>query len=441
MDYRDLYDGIEEQIKLPNGTYVTPINLDNGATTPPLKSVTSIIQDNIANYGPIARGVGPKGEYCTMMFSKARDTILNFFGLEDCNTHTVIYTKSDTEALNILANVLIKDKEDMILTTRMEHHANDLPFRCVGKVEYVDVDELGRIHLDDIEEKLNNANGKIKVVTVTGASNVTGYTTPIHDIAKLAHKYNAIIIVDGAQLVAHKAVDMKGNNKDEMIDFFTFSAHKAYAPFGSGAIVGLKEYLNNSQPFLSGGGCVSGVFDQSVIWSSIPERYEGGTQNFFGVIAMAQALEDLQNIGFDNIEAHERELKNYMINSMKNMNNVIMYGDDNNTDDRLGVITFNIKKMNYEAVAVNMANERGISLRCGKFCAHPYVYRLLGVSDSDAYRDIVSGESFYGMVRASLGLYNTIEEVDIFLEQLEYITNIVRRKYRRYSKPIGRIRF
>ncbi|RDY27312.1 aminotransferase class V-fold PLP-dependent enzyme [Romboutsia weinsteinii] len=441
MDYRHLYDGIEDKIKLANGESVTSINFDNGATTPPLKSVTKLIQDNIKNYGPIARGVGAKGEYCTTMFERARETILKFFGLKGSNSYTVIYTKSDTEGLNILANVLIKDKEDMILTTRMEHHANDLPFRRVGKVVHVDVDELGRINIDNIEDELIKANGKIKVVTVTGASNVTGYLNPIHEIAKIAHKYNALIVVDGAQLVAHEKVNINGNCKEEMIDFFTFSAHKAYAPFGSGAIVGLKEYLKDSDPFLSGGGCVAGVFDESVIWSPIPERYEGGTQNFFGVIAMAKALDDLQNIGFDNIKNHEKYIKDYMINSMKNINNVMLYGDTNYTDDRLGVITFNVNDMNYESVAVNMATEKGISLRCGKFCSHPYVYRLLGVSDCDGYKDIVSGESYHGMVRASLGLYNTIEEANIFLDQLDYIANVMKRSHRKHRKPNRKIRF
>ena len=321
MNYRYLYDGIDDQIKLSDGTYITPINFDNGATTPPLKSVTKIISDNIKNYGPIARGVGFKGEYCTMMFGQARAIILNFFGLGSVNSHTVIYTKSDTEGLNLLAKVLVKDKNDMILTTRMEHHANDLPFRNVGRMVYVDVDELGRINIDDIEKELIKANGKIKIVTITGASNVTGYVTPIHDIARLAHKYNALIIVDGAQLIAHTKVDMNGSCKEEEIDFLTFSAHKAYAPFGSGAVIGKKEYLNKYDPFLAGGGCVAGVFDNSVIWSGIPERYEAGTQNFFGVIAMAQALNDLQNIGFENIQDHEANLKNYLINNMKNINN------------------------------------------------------------------------------------------------------------------------
>ena len=440
MEYRYLYQGIDDKIQLPSGEYITPINFDNGATTPPLKSVVKIIEDNIKNYGPIARGVGFKGEYCTTIFNNARDTILKFFGVEGCNKYTVVYTKSDTEALNILANSLIKDKEDMILTTRMEHHANDLPFRRVGKVVYVDVDELGRINTDDIEKALIKAGGKIKVVTVTGASNVTGYINPIHEIAKLAHKYGAIIIVDGAQLVAHKKVNMKGNCEEESIDFLTFSAHKAYAPFGSGAIVGKKEYLNVNNPLLTGGGCVAGVFDEDVILTSIPERFEAGTQNLFGVIAMEQALKDLQNIGFENIERHESYLKNYTINNMKKINNVILYGDTNYTHDRLGVISFNIKDMNYEEVALRMATESGISLRAGKFCAHPYVFRLLGVNNSDAYKDIVSGDYFYGMIRASFGLYNTIKEVDVFLEKIENISSVAgyNRGYRNNKK---RIRF
>ena len=219
----------------------------------------------------------------------------------------------------------------------------------------------------------------------------------------------------------------------------TFSAHKAYAPFGSGAIVGKKDYLNEEDPFLSGGGCVAGVFDERLIWTAVPEKYEAGTQNFFGAIAMAKALSDLKNIGFQNIEMHEKLLKDYIINSMKSIKNVIMYGDVDYTDDRIGVIPFNIKNRDYSEVSIKMATENAISLRAGKFCAHTYVYRLLGVSDSDAYRDVISGEYFYGMIRASLGLYNTKDEADIFLNELDQISNS--RNSRRVRKHIGRIRF
>lgn len=419
INYRELFYGVDVPVKLVSGSEAIPINFDNGATTPPLKSATEIIIENIQNYGPIARGLGQKGDFCTTKFEEARDILLNFFNLKNTNTHTVIFTKSDTEGLNLLSHVLIKNKREKVLTTRMEHHANDLPWRNNSTVLYVDVDKLGRINIDDIEKELIENNGEIKYVTVTAASNVTGYINPINDIARLCHKHDAKIIVDAAQLVAHKSINMKGNDKSEQIDFLTFSAHKAYAPFGSGAIIGLTEYLSNVEPFLIGGGCVEGVFDKDVIWNEQPHRLEAGTQNFFGVLAMAESLKELKKIGFENIFTHEKQIKNYIINEIKKINKVIVYGDTVNTDDRIGVIPFNIEGNDYEEIAMKLANERAIALRCGKFCAHPYVYRLLGISDSDAYIDVTSKAENFGMIRASLGLYNTIEEASDFLNALE----------------------
>lgn len=341
--------------------------------------------------------------------------------MKNSDTHTVIFTKSDTESLNLLANVLIKDKSTKVLTTRMEHHANDLPFRYTSQVLYVDVDTLGRVNIDDIKKQFMKHKGEIKFFTITGASNVTGYVNPINEIAKICHENDAKIIVDAAQLIAHKEIDMKGDSLEEQIDFLTFSSHKAYSPFGSGAIVGLKEDLKDIDPFLKGGGCVKGVFDKNVIWTLPPQLHEAGTQNFLGVMGMVQALKDLKKIGFDNIQNHEFYIKNYLIKEMKKIDKVIIYGDTENTDDRLGVISFNVEGMNYEEVAMKMANDMGIALRCGKFCAHPYAYRLLGVSDMNGYVDVVSEDEKLGLIRVSLGLYNTIEEAKTFIEALEYI--------------------
>lgn len=421
MTYRELFEGIDTKVKLSNGSYIIPINFDNGATTPPLKSVVNTILEDIKYYGPIARGLGQKGDICTQKFEEAREDVLDFFNLKGNNTHTVVFTKSDTESLNLLANILIKDNDTKVLTTRMEHHANDLPFRYKSQVLYVDVDTLGRINIDNIREKLIEHKGQIKLVTITGASNVTGYVNPINEIAKICHENGAKIIVDAAQLVAHKEINMKGNTKDEQIDFLTFSAHKAYAPFGSGAVVGLTKDLQNVYPFLKGGGCVKGVFDDNVIWTSPPQLHEAGTQNFLGVMGMVKALKDLKQIGFDNIQNHEFYIKDYLIKEMKKIDNVIIYGDTEDISDRIGVISFNIKGMNYEEVAMKMANDMGIALRCGKFCAHPYVYRLLGVSNINGYTDVVSDEENLGLIRVSLGLYNTIEEAKTFIKALQYI--------------------
>ncbi|MEF9990630.1 MAG: aminotransferase class V-fold PLP-dependent enzyme [Romboutsia sp.] len=420
-NYTELFTGIDSKVKLSTGNTVIPINFDNGATTPPLKSVVKAINENINNYGPIARGVGQKGDICTKRFEDARDTILDFFNLKGSDTHTVIFTKSTTEGMNLLANILIKDKSQTILTTRMEHHANDLPWRYTCNVLYVEVDRLGRINIDEIEQKLISNKGSIKYVSLTAASNVTGYMNPIHDIAKICHKYSAKIIVDGAQIVAHKKVDMKGTDTLDQIDFLVFSAHKVYAPFGSGAIIGLKEYLKNVDPFLKGGGCVEGVFDDFCIWNNIPNRLEAGTQNYFGTIAMSKSLTDLKAIGLDNVYSHEMEIKNHLIGNMAKMDRVILYGDTQNIEDRLGVIGFNVENIVYEDVAKKMANDMGIALRCGKFCAHPYVYRLMGISDLNGYIDVASTNEDIGMIRASIGLYNTLEEANTFLNALEYI--------------------
>lgn len=412
MNYRNLFEGVNKQVRLENGRYIVPVNFDNGATTPPLRSTISIIQNNIQNYASIGRGTGQKAEFCTNKFEEARKDILEFFHLKDSETHTVVYVKSTTEGLNLLANVLIKNKRDVVLTTRMEHHANDLPWRYTANVDYVEVDQHGRIRIEEIERKLQSYRGQVRYVAITAASNVTGYINDIHGIARLCHKYGAKIIVDGAQIVAHKEVNLKGESVEEQIDFFVFSAHKAYAPFGSGAVIGCKEFLQGAEPFLKGGGIVEHVYDESVIWNQLPEKLEAGTQNFLGVIAMAQALKELKLIGFQKIEEHENQIKDYLIQELRAMDSVILYGDNENISDRLGIICFNLKNKNFEQVAEKIAKEYGISLRYGKFCAHPYVERLLQAKERTRRRK----KEETGMIRLSLGLYNTMEEARRFLE-------------------------
>lgn len=425
LEYRSMFLGIDKKFKLYNGETITPIGFDNGATTPSFKCVLDEVYHSLLIYGSIGRGQGIKGELSSKKYDQSRKKVLKFFNLQNTKTHTVIYTKTSTESLNILANILINDKNDKVLTTRMEHHANDLPWRKTSTVEYIDVDELGRIRVEDIEAKLKKENGNIKIVSITGCSNVTGYINPIHEIAKIAHKYGAIIVVDGAQLVAHKKVDMRGNDKSEQIDFLVFSSHKAYAPYGSGAIVGLTEYLCEKEPFESGGGCVDYVFDDKIIWSEPPSLHESGSPNFIGTMAMVRALEELDNIGLENIYNHEKELKEYLIKEMKKINNVIIYGDNEKIEDRLGVISFNVKNKNCYDVAGQFSKESGVALRAGKFCAHPYVSRLLKVSNCyENYKNNLEDADF-GMVRISIGLYNTIEEARIFIEELKKIANDV----------------
>jgi selenocysteine lyase/cysteine desulfurase len=424
-NYRYLFDGVDLTIKLSDGAYVTPICFDNGATTPPFKCVNKEIMKHMQMYGSIGRGKGPKSEYSTRVYEKCREYIKQYFNIAGDNKYTVIFTKNTTEGMNLLANTLINSKCDKVLTTRMEHHANDLPWRYTSNVIYVDVDKEGKVNIGDIEDALINHKGEIKYVTITGASNVTGYVNPINDIARVAHKYGAKIIVDAAQLAPHREINMKGTGNNDSIDFLALSAHKMYAPYGSGVVIGLTEDLKNKEPFLKGGGAVDLVFDYDIYWSEPPSKFEAGTPNYLGAIALYTAMNKLKEIGFDKIQEHEELLKNRLLDGLEGMNRIVLYGT--RESDRLGVVPFNIDGINYENVADRLSYIRGIGVRQGAFCAHTYVRRLLGISDEEAQALLSRDCKAAGMIRASFGLYNTCQEVDEFLDTLDFMISRCRK--------------
>ncbi|MGL4738498.1 MAG: aminotransferase class V-fold PLP-dependent enzyme [Cellulosilyticaceae bacterium] len=389
------------------------INFDNAATTPPFIAVNEAIQNALPYYSSIGRGTSQNSDRSTIAYAKSKKNILNFLGLDESSQYTVIYTKNTTEGINLLAHALITDKKEKVLISRMEHHSNDLPWRLTGTPIHVEVDPYGRISLETIEASLKQHSGQIKWVCITAASNVTGYKNPIHAIAKLAHSYGAKIIVDAAQLIAHEPINMLGSNDNDWIDFLVFSGHKMYAPYGSGVIVG--RFSDTSyRPFLLGGGTVSRVDDTDYTLNLYPFCFEAGTQNLLGTIAIDAALSTLQTIGFDNIVTYETQLKDYLLQNLRAMDHIILYGDSHQIADRMGIIPFNIKTKTYMEVSYTLSEQFGIATRCGKFCAHPYVNRLFdSMSLPPDIMPLYYGKK--GMVRISLGLYNTFEEVDKFL--------------------------
>ena len=264
------------------------------------------------------------------VFQQSQITLL--ISKDDDDSYTAFYVNNTTDGLNKLASALIESEDDIVLTTRIEHHANDLSWRERCKVVYSEVDEQGRVIYDDIERLLKEYNGKIKYVSITAASNVTGYVTDVHRVAKMAHKYGAKIIVDGAQIVAHRAFSMIGDTPEENIDFFVFSAHKMYSPYGGGAVVGLNQILNQHMPEFYGGGIVNLVTDDEQYYKKAPEVYEAGSPNYPGVVGLGKAIDILQEVGFDKIEAHEKALNKRMIEGLKKLDNVIIYGDSENID-------------------------------------------------------------------------------------------------------------
>ena len=418
--------GIDEPIELKDGTKRPLINFDNAATTPVLKPVEDEVNKEFEMYGSIGRGFSAKSNHSTDIYNQVREKVINFVGAKDDeNSYTAFYVNNTTDGLNKLASALIESEDDIVLTTRIEHHANDPSWRERCKVVYAEVDEQGRVIYDDIERLLKEYNGKIKYVSVTAASNVTGYVTDVHRVAKMAHQYGAKIIVDGAQIVAHRAFSMIGDTPEENIDFFVFSAHKMYSPYGGGAVVGLSDVLNEHMPEFYGGGIVNLVTDDNVNYKPAPAVYEAGSPNYPGVVGLGKAIDILQEVGFDKIEAHEKALNKRLVEGLKKLDNVIIYGDSDNLDDRVGVVTFNFSDINSYILAYNLSDKGGVATRRGAFCAHPYVWRLMKLDDAEieSFANCTDMKTA-GMVRISFGIYNTEEEVDQFLAMMPEIMKV-----------------
>ncbi len=264
--------GVDEPVTLEDGSSVIQISFDNAATTPALRPVLDEVSAKLNLYGSIGRGFSPKSNYSTDLYNETRDKVLEFVGA-DPMYYTCIYVNNTTDGLNKLASALIENEDQVVLATRMEHHANDLSWRERCKIIYAEVDDQGRMQYDEIERMLKE--NRVDYVTVTAASNVTGYVTDVHRVARLAHQYGARIIVDGAQIVAHREFSMIGETPEENIDFFVFSAHKMYSPFGGGAVVGLTDVLDEHMPEFYGGGTITVVGDD---WQSYQYAPAPGTK-------------------------------------------------------------------------------------------------------------------------------------------------------------------
>ena len=416
---RKLFIGLDKKVNVDGKGRLIPINFDNAATTPPFKRVVKRVLETTEYYGSIARGDGQKSQYCSDLYEECRRYILKYFNAPE-EIYTAIFVGNTTDGLNKLSNILINNKEDIVITTRMEHHSNDLPWRNKCDLKYVEVNEDGRININEIEELIERYKEKVKYITITGASNVTGYINDIRKISGLIHKYGGKIIVDGAQLVPHKKIYMYKKDSLENIDFLIFSGHKIYAPFGSGAIIGLREDFNNNLPDTKGGGTVEYVIDNNQLWLNTPEKNEAGTPNLFGAVAIMEAMKEIEKIGFERIEKNEKELLQYLINGLKELNRVKLYADNDCIDDRLGILVFTIDGMKYYEVGEKLSEIKAIGVRQGGFCSHPYTRRVLGIPNNQL-QEYINKNGIPGLVRVSLGIYNSKKEANIFLETVELL--------------------
>src|SRR5579859_3131738 len=417
--------GLDECVPLLDGTLRRYVNLDNAASAPPFVAAQDAINRFAPWYASVHRGTGFKSQLSTHVFEAARAAVARFVGT-DTESHVVVFVKNTTEALNKLSHVLGADGT-LVYTTIMEHHANMLPWRvwAGGGVRFVATDAEGRLDLNDLERQLAAAPAdRPRLVAIAGAYNVTGYAPPIHAIARLAHRYGARLLVDGAQLVPHQPVNMCGGAAEDALDFLVFSAHKLYAPYGAGVLVAPRGAFHGL-PDQLGGGIVDLVTLENVIWTEVPEREEAGSPNVIGVVGLYAAVEKLTQLGMDNVARHEEALTRYALARLAEVAGLRVLGAQT-TGARVGVMSFVMPRISHTLVAAILSYEFGIGVRAGCFCAHPGMAYLLGVSPEDMAsleQQIMQHEKFGvpGATRASLALYNSPDDVDALVEALQEI--------------------
>lgn len=432
-DWKKLVVGTDCSVPTIGGKRVVAVNFDHAATTPPLHGVMERIFHFSEVYSSVHRGLGYKSMVSSDVYERGRAQLMRFVGA-DSKRYTLIYTKHTTEALNLLAHIIgerLDRENDVVLVLEMEHLANYLPWRMVGQVDIVPVDETGRLSCDTLETMLSRYGGRVKFVCMTGASNVTGYTNPLGKVARIVHRHGAMLVVDGAQIAPHIRVDMMGKSAEEAIDFFAFSAHKMYAPFGCGALIGRQDVLAEARPLLVGGGVARFVTHTSLDWNESPYREEAGTPNVIGVTAWTEAIRILADVGQSETERWERYLLRSLVRELKSIDGIRLYGGE---EDCVSLVSFALDGIDHRTVSRILSYEDGIAVRSGMFCAHPYVVRLLGLSEAeiDYYRKHRE-EPLPGLVRVSLAFCNTEDDIERLVRLLKHI---VRHK-RTYREKYG----
>ena len=376
------------------------IYLDNGATT---FKPQAVIDAEMAYYTSFNANIH-RGDYdlslqADQAYDQARKTIARFI---NCQSDEVIFTSGTTESLNMAAYGLRKllHEGDVILSTLAEHASNILPwFRLAeqtgARVEFIELDEEGRLTVDNFRKALHD---RVRIVAIAQITNVLGYCADIKTISALAHQKGAVVVVDGAQSVPHKKTDVK----DLDCDLLAFSGHKMCGPTGIGVLYGKAELLEKMEPMLLGGGANKRFNSQgNLILSKVPDKFEAGTVPIAQAIGLARAARYLMDLGMENIEEYEKELHEYLVSQLKQLDNIDFY----NPHSDAAISSVNVKGI-FAQDAASYLNSKGIAVRSGNHCAKMLV-EFLGTDAT---------------IRCSLYFYNTREEVDAFVQALKTCT-------------------
>ncbi|MFE8696661.1 cysteine desulfurase [Cytobacillus sp. FJAT-53684] len=404
-DIRQLFPILHQEV---NGKPL--VYLDSAATSQkPVQVIEAIDKYYRESNSNVHRGVHTLGTRATDGYEGAREKVRKFINAK--STEEIIFTRGTTTSLNTVAASYAManlHEGDEIVISYMEHHSNIIPWQQVAKktgavLKYLPLQEDGTIALEDVRETVT---GHTKIVSIMQVSNVLGVVNPIKDIAKIAHENGAIMVVDGAQSTPHLKVDVQ----DLDCDFFAFSGHKMCGPTGIGVLYGKKQLLENMEPVEFGGEMIDFVGLYESTWKELPWKFEGGTPIIAGAIGLGAAIDFLEEVGLDNIEAHEHKLAAYAMEKMSTIDGITIFGPKD-VSKRTGLVTFNLNDVHPHDVATVLDAE-GIAVRAGHHCAQPLMKWLKQSATA----------------RASFYLYNTEEDIDKLVSGLvrtkEYFSDV-----------------
>ncbi|WP_291921349.1 cysteine desulfurase [Chitinophaga sp.] len=368
------------------------VYFDNGATTQKPQVVIAAEARYYEEYNSnVHRGVHHLSQVATNAYEKARITVAGYINAAD--PHEVIFTKGTTDSINLVANTLGRrflKAGDSVIISAMEHHSNIVPWQIAceesgATLKVIPINERGELLMDAYEALLDDT---VKIVAVTYVSNTMGTINPVQDIITLAHARNIPVLLDAAQAIQHITIDVQALD----VDFLAFSGHKIYAPTGTGVLYGKKEWLNKLPPYQGGGDMIKTVTFEKTIYNELPYKFEAGTPNIAGAIALGTAIEYLQQVGIEKIQQREEELMTYAMQELRKIDGIRFIGD---AAHRSGAISFLVHNIHPFDMG-ELLDQQGIAVRTGHHCTEPLM---------DLFK-------IPGTVRASLSFYNTREEID-----------------------------
>ncbi len=380
------------------------VYLDNGATTQKPRMVVDAMVEEYYNVNAnVHRGVHFLSQQATDLHEQSRESVRQFINAR--STEEIVFTRGTTESINLLAfcfGEAFVHEGDEIVVTEMEHHSNIVPWQMMcerkgARLKVVPITDDGRLCMDSFRELLTE---RTKLVCCTHVSNVLGTINPVEEIAEIAHSNGSLVLVDGAQSTPHFAVDVQKLD----CDFFAFSGHKIYAPTGIGVLYGKEELLEQLPPYQGGGEMIQKVTFEKTTYNVLPYKFEAGTPDYVASHALAAALDYVSRLGMDNIFRHEQELTAYAISRLREIDGMRIFGP---ADGRDAVISFLVGNIHHLDMGT-LLDRLGIAVRTGHHCAEPLMNRL-GIT---------------GTVRASFGLYNTKDEVDVLVAGVKRVAKM-----------------